>query len=130
MPVRLNVNENPYAPSDRLVADVAAAVAEASRDLNRYPDRDAVALRVDLAAYLGERESHATDVSQVWAANGSNEVMHQLFQAFGGPGRTALASPRRTRCIPTTPGHVHPLAHGPARAGLQPRPRACRGGRS
>ena len=36
-----------------LVADVAAAVAEAARGLNRYPDRDAVALRADLAAYLG-----------------------------------------------------------------------------
>jgi histidinol-phosphate aminotransferase len=29
-------------------------------------------------------------VDEVWAANGSNEVIQQLLQAFGGPGRTAL----------------------------------------
>ena len=26
----------------------------------------------------------------MWAANGSNEILQQLLQAFGGPGRTAL----------------------------------------
>ncbi len=87
VPVRLNVNENPYPPSEALVAEAAAAAAEAVRGLNRYPDRDAVALRRDLAAYLG----HGLDESRVWAANGSNEVMLQLLQAFGGPGRTALS---------------------------------------
>ncbi len=90
VPVRLNINENPYPPSERLVADVAEAVAEAMRGINRYPDRDATDLRAALAGYLADREGHATDVTQVWAANGSNEVMLQLFQAFGGPGRTAL----------------------------------------
>src|SRR5215204_7022350 len=87
VPVRLNVNENPYPPSEALVAEAAAAAAEAVRGLNRYPDRDAVALRRDLAAYLG----HGLDESRVWAANGSNEVMLQLLQAFGGPGRAALS---------------------------------------
>lgn len=87
VPVRLNVNENPYPPSESLVADLAAAVATAARELNRYPDRDASELRRDLAAYLG----HGLDESRVWAANGSNEIMLQLLQAFGGPGRTALS---------------------------------------
>jgi histidinol-phosphate aminotransferase len=87
VPVRLNVNENPYPPSDALVADVATSVAEAARTLNRYPDRDATELRADLATYLG----HGLGASRVWAANGSNEVMHQLFLLFGGPGRTALS---------------------------------------
>ena len=87
VPVRLNVNENPYPPSEALVAAAAEAVADAVRGLNRYPDRDAVALRRDLAAYL----DHGLDGSRVWAANGSNEVMLQLLQAFGGPGRTALS---------------------------------------
>ena len=90
---RLNVNENPYPPSAAMVSDVAAAVAEVAGGLNRYPDRDAIALRADLAAYV------RTDVpdgpvitgAQVWAANGSNEVMLQLLQAFGGPGRVALS---------------------------------------
>ncbi len=87
VPVRLNVNENPYPPPEALVADAARAVADAVRRLNRYPDRDAVSLRTDLAAYLG----HGLDESRVWAANGSNEVMLQILQAFGGPGRTALS---------------------------------------
>lgn len=88
--VRLNVNENPFPPPESLVADVAAAVAEATRGLNRYPDRDFPALRADLAAYLQRESGVAVDPARVFAANGSNEVMHQLFLAFGGPGRTAL----------------------------------------
>ncbi len=91
VPVVLNVNENPYAPSDAVVADVAAAVAEAARGLNRYPDREFRDLRADLAAYLARESGVVLDVDRVWAANGSNEVMLHLLQAFGGPGRTALS---------------------------------------
>jgi histidinol-phosphate aminotransferase len=87
VPVQLNVNENPYPPSEALVADAAAAAADAVRFANRYPDREAIDLRTDLAAYLG----HGLDASRVWAANGSNEIMLQLLQAFGGPGRTAVS---------------------------------------
>ena len=90
VPVQLNTNENPHPPSAVLVADVAAAVAEAAADLHRYPDRDAVALRADLAAYLTRQTGAALDVDMVWAANGSNEILQQLLQAFGGPGRTAM----------------------------------------
>ena len=86
VPVRLNTNENPYPPSTALVADLAAAVTDVAGSLNRYPDRDARALRQDLAGYLG----HDLSVDQVWAANGSNEVIVQLLQAFGGAGRSAL----------------------------------------
>lgn len=90
VPVLLNTNENPHPPSRALVEDVAASVAEAAGDLHRYPDRDAVALRTDLAAYLTAQTSVALTVDNVWAANGSNEILQQLLQAFGGPGRTAL----------------------------------------
>ncbi len=83
---RLNTNENPYPPSAALVAEIAEAAAKEAAGLNRYPDRDAVKLRTDLASYLG----HGLTAAQVWAANGSNEILQQLFQAFGGPGRSAL----------------------------------------
>jgi histidinol-phosphate aminotransferase len=86
VPVRLNTNENPYPPSPRLRQAVADAVAGAAATLNRYPDRDAVELRKDLADYLG----HGLTAAHVWPANGSNEVIQQLLQAFGGPGRLAL----------------------------------------
>jgi histidinol-phosphate aminotransferase len=86
VPVRLNTNENPYPPSARLAAAITAAVSSVAATLNRYPDRDAVALRADLAGYLG----HGLNGRQVWAANGSNEIIQQLLQAFGGPGRAAL----------------------------------------
>jgi histidinol-phosphate aminotransferase len=86
VPVRLNTNENPYPPPPALVEAVAAAAAREAASLNRYPDRDATALRTELAAYLGHGLTHR----QVWAANGSNEVIQQVLQAFGGPGRTAL----------------------------------------
>lgn len=90
---RLNVNENPYPPSAQMVADVADAVAAATATLNRYPDRDASALRSDLAVYVGTDVpvGPAITAERVWAANGSNEVMVQLLQAFGGPGRVALS---------------------------------------
>jgi histidinol-phosphate aminotransferase len=86
VPVRLNTNENPYPPSPGLVQAVAAAAARAAGTMNRYPDRDAVELRKDLADYLG----HGLTGRQIWAANGSNEVIQQVLQAFGGPGRLAL----------------------------------------
>ena len=86
VPVRLNTNENPYPPSPALVRAIADAVTEVAGTLNRYPDRDAADLRDDLAAYLG----HGLTGREVWAANGSNEIIQQLLQAFGGPGRTAL----------------------------------------
>jgi len=91
VPVLLNVNENPYAPSAAVVQDVAAAVAEAARGLNRYPDRDFADLRADLADYLAEEAGVRVAAEQVWAANGSNEVMLHVLQAFGGPGRTAVS---------------------------------------
>ncbi len=86
VPVKLNTNENPYPPSQRLRQAIADAVAGVAGTLNRYPDRDAADLRKDLADYLG----HGLTARQVWAANGSNEIIQQLLQAFGGPGRTAL----------------------------------------
>jgi histidinol-phosphate aminotransferase len=87
VPVALNVNENPHPPSEAVVADVARAVAETTRALNRYPDREFTELRAALADYLG----HGVTPDQVWAANGSNEVMLQVLQAFGGPGRVAVS---------------------------------------
>ena len=88
--VRLNTNENPYPPSDALVEDFIARVRSVASDLNRYPERDAVELRTELARYISRATGVDATVDNVWAANGSNEVLHQLLQAFGGPGRRAL----------------------------------------
>ena len=89
---RLNVNENPYAPPSSVVDAIAAAVRAAAEGLNRYPDRDFTALRADLAHYLAvESNVDFLEPHNVWAANGSNEVMLHLHQAFGGPGRTTLS---------------------------------------
>ncbi|MFC9252943.1 histidinol-phosphate transaminase [Amycolatopsis thailandensis] len=90
VPIRLNTNENPYPPPDALVADVAEAVRAEAASLHRYPDRDAVALRQDLADYLAVSTGVLVSESNVWAANGSNEILQQILQAFGGPGRSAL----------------------------------------
>ena len=91
VPVQLNVNENPYGPSDKVAADIAESVAAAASTLNRYPDREFTELRIALADYLNTDGGLGVTPDQVWAANGSNEVMLQLLQAFGGPGRTALS---------------------------------------
>ncbi|GLP75725.1 histidinol-phosphate aminotransferase [Mycobacterium antarcticum] len=90
VPVRLNTNENPHPPTAALVDDVAASVRDAASDLHRYPDRDASALRADLAAYVSAQTGVALTTEMLWAANGSNEILQQLLQAFGGPGRSAI----------------------------------------
>lgn len=91
VPVQLNVNENPYGPTPEIVADIASEVAVAAGSLNRYPDREFRELRADLANFLAsESGAQGLEVENIWAANGSNEVMLHLFQAFGGPGCTAL----------------------------------------
>ncbi|MFJ1746801.1 histidinol-phosphate transaminase [Streptomyces sp. NPDC088116] len=90
VPVQLNTNENPYPLPEPLVERIAERVREAARSLNRYPDRDAVELRTELAAYLSRTGEHPLTAANVWAANGSNEVIQQLLQTFGGPGRTAI----------------------------------------
>jgi histidinol-phosphate aminotransferase len=101
---RLNTNENPYPLPPGLLADLAEALAGAAPALNRYPDRDAVALREDLATYLSRTGGVGVGVDQVWAANGSNEILQQLLQAFGGAGRTALGF---------TPSYsMHPIIAG------------------
>lgn len=87
VPVSLNVNENTHPLSDHVLEDIVASLAEAVKGVNRYPDREFLALREALAQYLG----HNLDASSVWAANGSNEVLQQVLQAFGGPGRTLLS---------------------------------------
>ena len=89
VPVPLNVNENSYAVPPAVAADMAAAVAEVAPTLNRYPDREFTDLRKDLAAFVA-RSGVAVTPEQVWAGNGSNEVLLHLLQAFGGPGRVAL----------------------------------------
>ncbi len=90
VPVRLNTNENPHPPSGALVDDVVASVRDAAADLHRYPDRDAVALRADLATYLSSQTGVPLGKENLWPANGSNEILQQLLQAFGGPGRSAV----------------------------------------
>lgn len=90
VPARLNVNENPFPISAEISSAIGAAVERITPGLNRYPDREAMALRAALAAYLAHDAGQVLDVAQVWVANGSNEVMHQIFAAFGGPGRFAL----------------------------------------
>ena len=91
VPVRLNVNENPYPPSAAVIESIATAVAQAAQGLNRYPERDFPRLRVALADYLAVESGAHLAPEQIWAANGSNEVMLHVLQAFGGPGRTCLS---------------------------------------
>ncbi|HET8779562.1 MAG TPA: histidinol-phosphate transaminase [Agromyces sp.] len=86
VPVALNVNENTHPIPEDVAHDIVARVAAAILTLNRYPDREFTELRRALAGYLG----HGLGPEHLWAANGSNEVLQHILQAFGGPGRTAL----------------------------------------
>ena len=113
--VRLNTNENPYPPPPELVADVTAAAHEVAAELHRYPDRDALALRADLAAYLTATTGVPLTAANLWAANGSNEILQQLLQAFGGPGRVAVGF------VPSY--SMHPIIAGGTRTDWLPTPR-------
>lgn len=91
VPYLLNTNENPYGPTPEVVEAIAREVAHAATTLNRYPDRDFTELRNDLVTYLTWEANVSLTADNIWAANGSNEVMLHILQAFGGPERTALA---------------------------------------
>lgn len=77
--VRLNTNETAEPPPAGYLEEVARRIQDL--ELNRYPDRPHTRLRELLGARVG------LPAEQVWAANGSNEVLAQLLQAYGGPGR-------------------------------------------
>lgn len=87
VPVALNVNENTHEISEPVLVDIISRLALALKDINRYPDREFSNLRQSLATYLG----NGLTENQIWAANGSNEILQQMFMAFGGPGRKALS---------------------------------------
>jgi histidinol-phosphate aminotransferase len=96
---QLNTNENPFAPSPALIAAISKRVAEVSETLNRYPDRDAIALRAGLAKYMTVQTRQSFEVANVWAANGSNEIIQSIFLAFG-----------RESALGFTPSYsMHPL---------------------
>lgn len=80
---RLNTNENPYGPSKELATAIAKRIGEVAENLNRYPDRDAINLRKGLADYLKKQTNVDLDVENIWAANGSNEILQSIFLAFG-----------------------------------------------
>ncbi|WP_137846207.1 histidinol-phosphate transaminase [Microbacterium sp. 2FI] len=86
LPVALNVNENTHPVPSEVADDILDSIAVALREVNRYPDREFTALREGFAGYLG----HGLTSDQIWAANGSNEVLQHVLQAFAGPGRTAF----------------------------------------
>ena len=86
VPIALNVNENTHSIPEPVVRDIVAALARAVTSVNRYPDREFTELRESLARYLG----HGLTPDNIWAANGSNEVLQHVLQAFGGPGRSVL----------------------------------------
>ena len=92
VPVALNVNENTHPVPADVQRAILDEIATTLATINRYPDREFTGLREDLATYLRETVNNqvAITADQIWAANGSNEVLQHVFQAFGGPGRSAL----------------------------------------
>lgn len=86
LPVTINVNENPFSVPEQVATAIIQRIAHVLPGLNRYPDREFTELREDLAGYLGS----GVRPEQIWAANGSNEVLHHLLQAFAGPARTVM----------------------------------------
>jgi histidinol-phosphate aminotransferase len=87
VPIRLNVNENTFGIPEEVALKIVQRTAEAALTLNRYPDREFIELRRMLAEFLGGNLA----AEQIWAANGSNEILQQFFQVFGGPDVKAIS---------------------------------------
>lgn len=87
--VALNVNENSHGIPESVARDIVTSIAESVLQIHRYPDREFTRLRSSLAEYLG----HGVSPENIWAGNGSNEVIQHVLQAFGGPGRRVLGFP-------------------------------------
>ena len=83
---QLNTNENPYPPSPALVEAITARISLVANTLNRYPDRDAIELRTELARFLNNLSGTSLNADQIWAANGSNEIIQSLYLACGSKG--------------------------------------------
>jgi len=99
--IALNTNENPYPLPDDVVRAMTERLGEVVRNLNRYPDRDAVSLRKKLAQYVTSTTGVEVSEENIWAANGSNEILQTIFLACGGASHLALGF---------TPSYsVHPL---------------------
>lgn len=99
--VALNTNENPHDLPDDVRDRIMDRIALLASNLNRYPDRDAIELRSKLAGYINQLSQMRFDQRNIWAANGSNEILQTLLLAFGGSGRTAIGF---------TPSYsVHPM---------------------
>lgn len=95
----LNTNENPFSVPQEVVAQMLAQLPKVLENLNRYPDRDALLLRQALAEYINKGTKSNFATSNLWAANGSNEILQTLMLACGGRGALGF-----------TPSYsVHPL---------------------
>ena len=79
--IKLNTNENPYPASPRVVQAITAA---AQQGLQLYPDPESTALRQTIARY------HGIQAEQVFAGNGSDEVLAHAFFAFFQQARPLL----------------------------------------
>lgn len=84
--ISLNTNENPFELPEPVISQMLEQLPDVLRSLNRYPDRDALELRKSLAKYINNQSRQDFSVSNIWAANGSNEILQTLMLACGQNG--------------------------------------------
>lgn len=88
--VKLNTNENPYAPSPKVAEAIIAELADGAAKLRLYPNPTSAPLRAAVA------EHHAVSASQVLLGNGADDVLNLLIRVFAKPtgqcGATGAAS--------------------------------------
>jgi histidinol-phosphate aminotransferase len=88
--ITLNTNENPFPLPEEVVTTMTDRLGGVIAGLNRYPDRDATSLRTKLAHYISQSTGVEVTLDNIWAANGSNEILQTLFLACGGADHLAL----------------------------------------
>lgn len=82
----LNTNENPFPLPKEVVDSILKELPNVLHTLNRYPDRDAIQLRSSLAKYINRISKTSFTFENIWAANGSNEILQTLVLACGHGG--------------------------------------------
>ena len=81
--IKLNTNENPYPPSEKVMEKIRTM---ALKDLRLYPDPDVSDLRETISDYFSRKTGNKIVKEQIFVGNGSDEVLAFIFMAFFNAG--------------------------------------------
>lgn len=88
--IRLNTNENPYEIPSQIASKMSEGILSIANNFNRYPQDGHLELKKSLIKHIQNNWNFKIEEDEIICANGSNEIMHEIFNAFGGSDSSAL----------------------------------------